>query len=133
MKYLKITIIMFALCLFLSYAPTEAQEILGISNIEVKAYKGETSLGKYKTKTSISKQTYENVGTVKLYGSGGYTDININICNKGGRCTGYYTFTTDQKRTYEGNNFTAVGDYTLKFKNPSFTIYKLSHCGIWTY
>ena len=134
MKYFKFTFLMFAVCLVMSYVSTNAKEIYGIANFVVKAYKLETNYGKYRTKTdAISEQTYENVGTVRLYSDGGYVDINVNLCRKDGKCSGYRTFSTDHKETYTSNNFVLKGDYTLKFKNPNSTACRVSHSGIWTY
>ena len=82
MKYLKFTLFMFVVCLFMSYTPTDA---LGVVGLEIKAYKGETSLGTYKTKKEdFTVQKYTNTGTVKLYGDGDYTNIMVKICKKGG-------------------------------------------------
>lgn len=83
MKYLKFTLFMFVVCLIMSYTNTQAREVLGVSGFEVKAYGLETSLGEYRTKKEdFTTHTYENVGTVKLYGSGEYTNILVKICNK---------------------------------------------------
>lgn len=134
MKYLKFTLFMFVVCLIMSYTNTQAREVLGVSGFTVKAYKGETSLGEYRTKKEeFTTHTYENVGTVKLYGSGEYTNILVKICNKAGKCTKYKEFSTSQKETYSEAEITLKGQYTLKFKNPSFTAYRLSHSGVWTY
>lgn len=134
MKYLKFTLFMFAVCLMMSYTNTQAREVLGVSGIKVKAYQLETSLENYRTKKEdFTTHTYENVGTVKLYGSGEYTNILVKICNKAGKCTKYKEFSTNQKQTYSETEATLKGQYTLKFKNPNFTAYRLSHSGVWTY
>ncbi len=134
MKYLKFTLFMFVVCLIMSYTNTQAREVLGVSGFEVKAYRSETSLGEYRTKKEdFTTHTYENVGTVKLYDSGEYTNIMVKVCNKAGKCTKYKEFSTGQKQTYNENGITIKGQYTLKFKNPKFTAYKLSHSGVWTY
>ena len=92
MKYLKFTLFMFVVCLIMSYTNTQAREVLG-----VKAYGLETSLGEYRTKKEdFTTHTYENVGTVKLYGSGEYTNILVKICNKAGKCTKYKEFSTNK-------------------------------------
>ena len=125
---------MFAVCLFMSYTNIQAREVLGVSGFKVKAYRSETSLGEYRTKKEdFTTHTYENVGTVKLYDSGEYTNIMVKVCNKAGKCTKYKEFSTGQKQTYNENGITIKGQYTLKFKNPKFTAYKLSHSGVWTY
>ena len=125
---------MFAVCLIMSYTNTQAREVLGVSGFEVKAYRSETSLGEYRTKKEdFTTHTYENVGTVKLYDSGEYTNIMVKVCNKAGKCTKYKEFSTGQKQTYNENGITIKGQYTLKFKNSKFTAYKLSHSGVWTY
>ena len=125
---------MFVVCLIMSYTNTQAREVLGVSGFEVKAYRSETSLGEYRTKKEdFTTHTYENVGTVKLYDSGEYTNIMVKVCNKAGKCTKYKEFSTGQKQTYNENGITIKGQYTLKFKNPKFTAYKLSHSGVWTY
>lgn len=134
MKYLKFTLFMFVVCLIMSYTNTQAREVLGVSGFEVKAYRSETSLGEYRTKKEdFTTHTYENVGTVKLYDSGEYTNIMVKVCNKAGKCTKYKEFSTGQKQTYNENGITIKGQYTLKFKNPKFTAYRLSHSGVWTY
>ena len=134
MKYLKFTLFMFVVCLIMSYTNTQAREVLGVSGFKVKAYRSETSLGEYRTKKEdFTTHTYENVGTVKLYDSGEYTNIKVKVCNKAGKCTKYKEFSTGQKQTYNENGITIKGQYTLKFKNPKFTAYKLSHSGVWTY
>lgn len=134
MKYLKFTLFMFVVCLIMSYTNTQAREVLGVSGFKVKAYRSETSLGEYRTKKEdFTTHTYENVGTVKLYDSGEYTNIMVKVCNKAGKCTKYKEFSTGQKQTYNENGITIKGQYTLKFKNPKFTAYKLSHSGVWTY
>lgn len=134
MKYLKITLFMFVVCLIMSYTNTQAREVLGVSGFKVKAYRSETSLGEYRTKKEdFTTHTYENVGTVKLYDSGEYTNIMVKVCNKAGKCTKYKEFSTGQKQTYNENGITIKGQYTLKFKNPKFTAYRLSHSGVWTY
>lgn len=134
MKYLKFTLFMFAVCLIMSYTNIQAREVLGVSGFKVKAYRSETSLGEYRTKKEdFTTHTYENVGTVKLYDSGEYTNIMVKVCNKAGKCTKYKEFSTGQKQTYNENGITIKGQYTLKFKNPKFTAYKLSHSGVWTY
>lgn len=134
MKYLKFTLFMFVVCLIMSYTNTQAREVLEVSGFEVKAYRSETSLGEYRTKKeAFTTHTYENVGTVKLYDSGEYTNIMVKVCNKAGKCTKYKEFSTGQKQTYNENGITIKGQYTLKFKNPKFTAYKLSHSGVWTY
>ncbi len=134
MKYLKFTLFMFVVCLIMSYTNTQAREVLGVSGFEVKAYRSETSLGEYRTKKEdFTTHTYENVGTVKLYDSGEYTNIMVKVCNKAGKCTKYKEFSTGQKQTYNEDGITIKGQYTLKFKNPKFTAYKLSHSGVWTY
>lgn len=134
MKYLKFTLFMFVVCLIMSYTNTQAREVLGVSGFEVKAYRSETSLGEYRTKKEdFTTHTYENVGTVKLYDSGEYTNIMVKVCNKAGKCTKYEEFSTGQKHTYNEDGITIKGQYTLKFKNPKFTAYKLSHSGVWTY
>ena len=121
MKYLKFTLFMFVVCLIMSYTNTQAREVLGV-------------LGEYRTKKEdFTTHTYENVGTVKLYDSGEYTNIMVKVCNKAGKCTKYKEFSTGQKQTYNENGITIKGQYTLKFKNPKFTAYKLSHSGVWTY
>lgn len=118
----------------MSYTNIQAREVLGVSGFEVKAYRSETSLGEYRTKKeAFTTHTYENVGTVKLYDSGEYTNIMVKVCNKAGKCTKYKEFSTGQKQTYNENGITIKGQYTLKFKNPKFTAYKLSHSGVWTY
>lgn len=125
---------MFAVCLIMSYTNIQAREVLGVSGFKVKAYRSETSLGEYRTKKEdFTTHTYENVGTVKLYDSGKYTNIMVKVCNKAGKCTKYKEFSTGQKQTYNENGITIKGQYTLKFKNPKFTAYKLSHSGVWTY
>ena len=134
MKYLKFTLFMFVVCLIMSYTNTQAREVLGVSGFEVKAYGLETSLGEYRTKKEdFTTHTYENVGTVKLYDSGEYTNIMVKVCNKAGKCTKYKEFSTGQKQTYNEDGITIKGQYTLKFKNPKFTAYRLSHSGVWTY
>ena len=134
MKYLKFTLFMFVVCLIMSYTNTQAREVLGVSGFEVKAYRSETSLGEYRTKKEdFTTHTYENVGTVKLYDSGEYTNIMVKVCNKAGKCTKYKEFSTGQKQTYNEDGITIKGQYTLKFKNPKFTAYRLSHSGVWTY
>ena len=134
MKYLKFTLFMFVVCLIMSYTNTQAREVLGVSGFKVKAYRSETSLGEYRTKKEdFTTHTYENVGTVKLYDSGEYTNIMVKVCNKTGKCTKYKEFSTGQKQTYNENGITIKGQYTLKFKNPKFTAYRLSHSGVWTY
>ena len=134
MKYLKFTLFMFVVCLIMSYTNTQAREVLGVSGFEVKAYRSETSLGEYRTKKEdFTTHTYENVGTVKLYDSGEYTNIMVKVCNKAGKCTKYEEFSTGQKHTYNEDVITIKGQYTLKFKNPKFTAYRLSHSGVWTY
>lgn len=134
MKYLKFTLFMFVVCLIMSYTNTQAREVLGLSGFEVKAYRSETSLGEYRTKKEdFTTHTYENVGTVKLYDSGEYTNIMVKVCNKAGKCTKYEEFSTGQKHTYNEDGITIKGQYTLKFKNPKFTAYRLSHSGVWTY
>ena len=134
MKYLKFTLFMFVVCLIMSYTNTQAREFLGVSGFEVKAYRSETSLGEYRTKKEdFTTHTYENVGTVKLYDSGEYTNIMVKVCNKAGKCTKYEEFSTGQKHTYNEDGITIKGQYTLKFKNPKFTAYRLSHSGVWTY
>ncbi len=134
MKYLKFTLFMFVVCLIMSYTNTQAREVLGVSGFKVKAYRSETSLGEYRTKKEdFTTHTYENVGTVKLYDSGEYTNIMVKVCNKAGKCTKYKEFSTGQKQTYNENGITIKGQYTLKFKNPKFTAYRLSHSGVWTY
>lgn len=134
MKYLKFTLFMFVVCLIMSYTNTQAREVLGVSGFKVKAYRSETSLGEYRTKKEdFTTHTYENVGTVKLYDSGEYTNIMVKVCNKAGKCTKYEEFSTGQKHTYNEDGITIKGQYTLKFKNPKFTAYKLSHSGVWTY
>ena len=134
MKYLKFTLFMFVVCLIMSYTNTQAREVLGVSGFEVKAYRSETSLGEYRTKKEdFTTHTYENVGTVKLYDSGEYTNIMVKVCNKAGKCTKYEEFSTGQKHTYNEDGITIKGLYTLKFKNPKFTAYRLSHSGVWTY
>ena len=134
MKYLKFTLFMFVVCLIMSYTNTQAREVLGVSGFEVKAYRSETSLGEYRTKKEdFTTHTYENVGTVKLYDSGEYTNIMVKVCNKAGKCTKYEEFSTGQKHTYNEDGITIKGQYTLKFKNPKFTAYSLSHSGVWTY
>lgn len=134
MKYLKFTLFMFVVCLIMSYTNTQAREVLGVSGFEVKAYRSETSLGEYRTKKEdFTTHTYENVGTVKLYDSGEYTNIMVRVCNKAGKCTKYEEFSTGQKHTYNEDGITIKGQYTLKFKNPKFTAYRLSHSGVWTY
>ena len=50
---------MFVVCLFMSYTPTDA---LGVVGLEIKAYKGETSLGTYKTKKEALKKAEEYGG-----------------------------------------------------------------------
>ena len=125
---------MFAVCLIMSYTNIQAREVLGVSGFKVKAYRSETSLGEYRTKKEdFTTHTYENVGTVKLYDSGEYTNIMVKVCNKAGKCTKYKEFSTGQKQTYNEDGITIKGQYTLKFKNPKFTAYKLSHSGVWTY
>lgn len=125
---------MFAVCLIMSYTNIQAREVLGVSGFKVKAYRSETSLGEYRTKKEdFTTHTYENVGTVKLYDSGEYTNIMVKVCNKAGKCTKYKEFSTGQKQTYNENGITIKGQYTLKFKNPKFIAYKLSHSGVWTY
>ena len=125
---------MFAVCLIMSYTNIQAREVLGVSGFKVKAYRSETSLGEYRTKKEdFTTHTYENVGTVKLYDSGEYTNIMVKVCNKAGKCTKYKEFSTGQKQTYNENGITIKGQYTLKFKNSKFTAYKLSHSGVWTY
>ena len=134
MKYLKFKLFMFVVCLIMSYTNTQAREVLGVSGFKVKAYRSETSLGEYRTKKEdFTTHTYENVGTVKLYDSGEYTNIMVKVCNKAGKCTKYKEFSTGQKQTYNENGITIKGQYTLKFKNPKFTAYRLSHSGVWTY
>ena len=134
MKYLKFTLFMFVVCLIMSYTNTQAREVLGVSGFEVKAYRSETRLGEYRTKKEdFTTHTYENVGTVKLYDSGEYTNIMVKVCNKAGKCTKYEEFSTGQKHTYNEDGITIKGQYTLKFKNPKFTAYRLSHSGVWTY
>ena len=134
MKYLKFTLFMFVVCLIMSYTNTQAREVLGVSGFEVKAYRSETSLGEYRTKKEdFTTHTYENVGTVKLYDSGEYTNIMVKVCNKAVKCTKYEEFSTGQKHTYNEDGITIKGQYTLKFKNPKFTAYRLSHSGVWTY
>ena len=134
MKYLKFTLFMFVVCLIMSYTNTQAREVLVVSGFEVKAYRSETSLGEYRTKKEdFTTHTYENVGTVKLYDSGEYTNIMVKVCNKAGKCTKYEEFSTGQKHTYNEDGITIKGQYTLKFKNPKFTAYRLSHSGVWTY
>ena len=134
MKYLKFTLFMFVVCLIMSYTNTQAREVLGVSGFEVKAYGLETSLGEYRTKKEdFTTHTYENVGTVKLYGSGEYTNIMVKVCNKAGKCTKYKEFSTNKKLTYSEDAIVLKGQYTLKFKNPKFTAYRLSHSGVWTY
>lgn len=134
MKYLKFTLFMFVVCLIMSYTNTQAREVLGVSGFKVKAYRSETSLGEYRTKKEdFTTHTYENVGTVKLYDSGEYTNIMVKVCNKAGKCTKYEEFSTGQKHTYNEDGITIKGQYTLKFKNPKFTAYRLSHSGVWTY
>ena len=134
MKYLKFTLFMIVVCLIMSYTNTQAREVLGVSGFEVKAYRSETSLGEYRTKKEdFTTHTYENVGTVKLYDSGEYTNIMVKVCNKAGKCTKYEEFSTGQKHTYNEDGITIKGQYTLKFKNPKFTAYRLSHSGVWTY
>lgn len=134
MKYLKFTLFMFVVCLIMSYTNTQAREVLGVSGFEVKAYRSETSLGEYRTKKEdFTTHTYENIGTVKLYDTGEYTNIMVKVCNKAGKCTKYEEFSTGQKQTYSEDEITIKGQYTLKFKNPKFTAYRLSHSGVWTY
>ena len=134
MKYLKFTLFMFVVCLIMSYTNTQAREVLGVSGFEVKAYRSETSLGEYRTKKEdFTTHTYENVGTVKLYDSGEYTNIMVKVCNKAGKCTKYKEFSTGQKQTYNEDGITIKGEYTLKFKNPKFIAYRLSHSGVLTY
>ena len=125
---------MFAVCLIMSYTNIQAREVLGVSGFKVKAYRSETSLGEYRTKKEdFTTHTYQNVGTVKLYDSGEYTNIMVKVCNKAGKCTKYKEFSTGQKQTYNENGITIKGQYTLKFKNPKFIAYRLSHSGVWTY
>lgn len=134
MKYLKFTLFMFVVCLIMSYTNTQAREVLGVSGFKVKAYRSETSLGEYRTKKEdFTTHTYENVGTVKLYDSGEYTNIMVKVCNKVVKCTKYKEFSTNKKLTYSEDAIVLKGQYTLKFKNPKFTAYKLSHSGVWTY
>ncbi len=133
MKYFKLTFVMFVICLVMSYSSIDAGST-GIAGLEIKAYKGETSLGVYKTKTDdFTVQKYYNTGTVKLYGSGGYTNINVKICKKGGSCTAYKELSTGKTATFDQNSVILSGSYTVKYKNPKFTAYKLSHSGNWTY
>lgn len=131
MKYLKFTLFMFVVCLFMSYTPTDA---LGVVGLEIKAYKGETSFGTYKTKKEdFTVQKYTNTGTVKLYGDGDYTNIMVKICKKGGSCTAYKELSTGKTATFDQDLVILNGSYTVKYKNPKFTAYKLSHSGNWTY
>ncbi len=134
MKYLKFTLFMFIVCLMMSYANMNAREVTGVSGFEIKAYQIETSLGDYVTKSeNFTNHTYQNIGTVKLYGSGEYTNVLVKICNNNGKCTKYKEFTTNQKQNYDESEASLKGKYTLKFKNPKFTAYRLSHSGVWTY
>ena len=50
-----------------------------------------------------------------------------------GKCTKYKEFTTNQKQNYDESEASLKGKYTLKFKNPKFTAYRLSHSGVWAY
>lgn len=134
MKYLKFTLFMFMICLVLSNTNTKAYDVTGVTGLKIKAYQTETSLGSYKTKKeNFTTHTYENVGTVKLYADGEYTNIQVKVCNKSGKCTNYKEFSTGQAQTFSEINASLEGEYTLKFKNPKFTAYRLSHSGVWTY
>lgn len=133
MKYFKLTLLMFGVCLFMSYLPVDAGS-LGVVGLEIKAYSAETSLGTYRTKTEdFTVQKYYNTGAVKLYGDGDYTNIKVKICKKGGSCTAYKELSTDKTATFDQNSVILNGSYTVKYKNPKFTAYKLSHSGSWTY
>lgn len=134
MKYLKFTLFMFAVCLMMSYLPAKARDVAMVSELKVKAYQVETKLGWYKTKTEdFTTHTYQNSGSVKLYGNGDYSNILVKICNDKSYCTAYKEFKTLQKQTYNESKASLKGKYTLKFKNPNFIAYRLSHAGVWVY
>lgn len=135
-KYIFAVVSLFLIATIFSVNSVKA-EILGVVGVEVKAYSLTTNLGTNVDRTNnfTPVHKYSSTGTVKLYGSGEHTSIQVRVHkNSGTKNTVWKTFNDGDEELYdEDAEMNVAGNYTLYFKNPSFTAYKLSHSGIWRY
>lgn len=137
-KYLKITGILFFLCILCSVADLKASDQHSIVGWTIKAYGEATSLGTEVERTANLTPThkYTNVQTYKLYGNSEETNVKVRIHKvSGNKNSRWLEYSKGQTREYnDSKNETDInvpGKYTVYYKNPSFAVYKLSHTGVW--
>lgn len=137
-KYLTITGSLFTLCLICSVANLKASDQYSIVGFEIKAYGATTSLGTELTRSANLTPThkYTNTQTYKLYGNSEDTNIKVRIHkNSGDKNSRWLEYSKGQTQKYDDSKNEAdiniPGKYTVYYKNPSFTAYKLSHTGVW--
>ncbi len=137
-KYLAITGILFSLCVLCSVVDLKASDQHSIVGWTIKAYGGTTSLGTEVERTANLTPThkYTNVQTYKLYGNSEETNIKVRIHKvSGSKNSRWLEYSKGQTKKYDDSKNEAdvnvPGKYTVYYKNPSFTAYKLSHTGVW--
>lgn len=139
MKYFKLTLLLFIICLIASSLRIEAGT-LGVS-IKLNAYYLNTKLKDssgniiYKNKTNdISSQKYTNYDSVKLNSSGEKVSIMVRTVKKSTETpSSWKTIAINQTKEFTENQSILSGDYTLEFSQTGFTVYYVQHGGLWTY
>jgi hypothetical protein len=139
MKYFKLTLLLFIICLIASSLRIEAGT-LGVS-IKLNAHNLYTKLKDssgniiYRTKTNdISSQKYTNYDSVKLNSSGEKVSIMVRTVKKSTEAkSGWETIAVNQTKEFGESTSIYNGEYTLEFKQLGFTLYFVRHGGLWTY
>ena len=139
MKYFKLTLLLFIICLIASSLRIEAGT-LGVS-IKLNAHNLYTKLKDssgniiYRTKTDdFSKQKYINYDSVKLDTSGDKVSIKVRtVKESSGSKSSWQTIAINQTKEFTENQSILSGDYTLEFSQTGFTVYYVQHGGLWTY
>lgn len=139
MKYFKLTLLLFVICLIASSLRIEAGTLaistkLNAHNLYTKLRDSSGDII-YRTKIKdTSSQKYTNYESVKLNTSGDSVSIMVRTVKKSTEAkSGWETIAVNQTKEFDGSTSIYNGEYTLEFKQLGFTLYFVRHGGLWTY
>lgn len=132
MKYLKITLLAFAVTLILSTISIDAYgNSHGYNGVDLPALQGKVKRGP-QTKTENNYQYYENTGTINKC-TGNENGVRVRVYSEANGYSSYITLSNKGNSGTWGNNSktTAIGAYDLNLKNNTSSPCGATHSGIW--
>lgn len=134
MKKYKIFLNLLLICIMFSVVTADAANTVLVTSIEIPAYKGNYTMAEYRTKTmNFEPQYYESAYTEKITASGDEVPVEVRVMKSTGVKTGWVELDKNEIATFDDENAILAGSYKLQFQQPSITIYKVRHTGVWTY